>query len=231
VSYSQLIPCRASVLLLAITATAIVLSGGSARAELIFSNVYTGTNFDIQASNPVSLAGTSLEAVTLRAVGKNGAQPDTFDSDKSGRHGTGITTAVDALNQIWFANVVPTPTLTNVVAYLSPTDQTLDTHFLVYDNNLTIPRGLSPSEDRDGNVGTYLKGTFTDDTAVSSTWDFAYLVVPNGTTVNLDFEIGAPNFSSETVSGSFTVVPEPSALLLLAMGVLGLLACRRRLGR
>ena len=45
-----------------------------------------------------------------------------------------------------------------------------------------------------------------------------------------DFEIGAPYFNSETVSGSFTV-PEPSALVMLAIGILGLLACRRRLVR
>ncbi len=204
-----------------------ILSCQFAQADLIYTNVFAGTNFDIQVSNPVSLPGTSLEAVTLRAVGENGALPNTFDSDKSGRHGTGITTAVGDLNQIWFANVISTPTLTNV-AYLSPTDQTLDTHFLVYDNNLSIPAGLNPSEDLNGGTGTFLKGTFTDITAASPSWDFAYLVVPNGTTVNLDFEIGAAGFASETVSGSFTV-PEPSALVLLAVGALGLLIGRRRL--
>ena len=52
--------------------------------------------------------------------------------------------------------------------------------------------------------------------------------MPTGTTVNLDFEIGAAGFASEAVSGSFAV-PEPSAIVLLAVGILGLLACRRRI--
>jgi hypothetical protein len=196
-----------------------------AQADLVFTNVYSGTDFAIQASEPVSLVG-SLEAVTLRAVGLNGAKPNTFDSDKSGKHGTGITTDTAALHQLWAFNVLPTPTLTNA-GYLSSTDRALDTHFLAYDGNLYIPGGLAPSENNVANVGTFLKGTFTDSTAVSSTWDFAYLVVPLGTPIHLDFEIGAPSFSSETVNCSFTV-PEPSVFALLATGFIGLVVCRRR---
>ena len=227
---SPLIPCRALVFFLA---TAIILSGRVAWAET-FTGVFTGTDFAIQVSNPVSLTGT-LEAVTLRAVGENGAVPNTFDSGKSGRGGTGITAI--ALHEIWPLNLSSLKTPTLDMDEDLQFDQTLDTHFLVYDANLlTI---VAPTEDRVSNhlydpwggFGTYLKGTFTDSTAANTTWDFAYLVVPRGTTVNLDFEIGAAGFTSETVSGSFSVVPEPSMLVLLTLGVLGLLVCRKRFAR
>jgi len=115
-------------------------------------------------------------------------------------------------------------------------NQTLDSHFLVYNANLASI--VAPNEDRVlnhlydpwGGFGTFLKGTFTDLTAVNPTWDFAYLVMPQATTVHLDFEIGAAGFASETVSGSFSVA-EPGTLVLLTLGALGLLVCRRRFVR
>jgi hypothetical protein len=214
---------------------AMTLSARLAHAELVFTNtIYNGTNFTIQVSDPVSLPGTPFNAVTLRAVGKNGALPSTFDSDKSGVHGTGITAS--ALHEIWpyDLDVLKTPTLDMGV----PINQALDSHFLVHVNDLTIPAGKAPAEDRVlnhaydsyGGFGTYLKGTFTDSTAVNSIWNFAYLVVPVGTTVNVDFEIGAAGKPSETVMRSFTV-PEPSTIVLLSLGFVGFVVCRRRLSR
>jgi len=223
------------VLVLVIAATAIVLSGRSAQADLIYTDVFTGTDFTIQASNPVNVAGT-LEAVTLRAVGKNGALPNTFDSSKDNTGGTGITAS--ALHQIWPYDLegLKTPTLDMTV----PINQTLDTHFLVLNTNLLTvnpPDENRPTTDHEydsyGGFGTFLTGTFTLNAlkvTPGPTWDFAYLVVPYGTTVHLDFGIGASGFDSETVSGSFSV-PEPSAIVLLAVGVFGLLACRRRFVR
>ena len=227
------IPCRAWLFVLA---TAVILPGRAAQAELIFTNIYDGPNFTIQVSNPVELAGTTLEAVTLRAVGKNGALPNTFDSNKSGRGGTGITAT--ALHEIWPYNssLNKTPTLDMDSDPENQFNQALDTHFLVYSDNLATVKSLSEDRvsnhqyDAWGGYGTYLKGTFTDLTATNSTWDFAYLVAPSGTRVSLDFEIGAAGFDSGTVSGSF-VVPEPSSLILLTAGAFGLLAYRRRFGR
>jgi hypothetical protein len=226
---------RVRVSVLAIAATAAILSGQFARADLIYTDIFTGSNFTIQVSNPVNIAGTALEAVTLRAVGKNGAIPNTFDSDKSGAHGTGISTTGSALHQIWplDRSSLKTPTLD--MDEEDPFNQALDSHFLVYSANLIS--FIAPTEDRvtnhvydsQGGFGTYLRGTLTDMSAVSSVWDFAYLVVPGGTTVNLDFEIGADGFESDTVSRSFVVpAPEPNAIILLAVGVIGLLICRRR---
>ena len=206
---------------------------------MIFTTIYTGTNFAFQVSNPVVVGSTSLEAVTLRAVGKNGAVPNTFDSDQGG---TGITTTTNALHQIWEFGAVQTPTLTlNVPGSIN---QALDSHFLVNLSNLVIVH--NPSEDRVANptydpwggFGTYLRGTFSILGTSSTSWDFAYLVVPSNTTVNFDFHIGGfipavPNnqsVSSDYVSGSFTVVPEPSTLVLLGSGILGLLVYRRRRG-
>jgi hypothetical protein len=215
-----------------IAAMAVALSGRAAQADMVFTDVYHGTNFTIEASNPVDLVGT-LEAVTLRAIGLNGAKPNTFDGSKDNTGGTGITAT--SLFQIWPYDLagLQTPTLDISI----PINQTLDTHFLVLTANLVIVN--SPTENRPvtdhlydswGGYGTSLTGTFSLKSAANSTWDLAYLVAPRGTTVNLDFKIGAAGYASETVSGSFTV-PEPSALILLIVGALGLLACRRRFAR
>ena len=211
----------------------------AARADLI---IYSSTNFDIEISNPIDVGTTPLKAVTLTAIGKNGALPNTFDSDKSGLGGTGITTVdntlqlVNALHQIWEGGLASTPTNT-LLGFWGPIPQNLDTHFLVNNGDIFIPPGLDPAEDISppsaehtwGGYGTFLTGTFTDITAVNSSWPFAYLVVPNMTLVNLDFEIGADMFDSETVSGSI-MIPEPNALILLGMGGMWLLvyAWRRR---
>jgi len=235
VSYSSGRYYRAWASVLAIAGMWIALSSPSAQADTIFTNVFTGTNFDIQISNPVLVGGTPLEAVTLRALGKNGTVPNTFDSNKSGRGGTGITTATNALYQDWEFNAVKTPTLTlNVPGSIN---QALDSHFLVRTDDDYLIVVKAPDEDRvanhtydsNGGFGTFLTGTFSDTTTSSSSWDFAYLVVPNNTTLHLDFEIGGSGVSSETVNSSFTVaLPEPSTLVLLGSSILGLLVYLRR---
>jgi hypothetical protein len=205
------------------------LSCRFAQADLVFTDVYQGANFAIQASNPVSLTGT-LEAVTLRAVGRNGAKPNTFDSTIDDTGGTGITST--ALHQIWPYDLegLKTPTLDVTI----PINQTLDSHFLVLNANLAIVNMASENRpvtdhlyDAYGGYGTSMTGSFSLKSTASTTWDFAYLVVPQGTVVNLNFEIGAAGFTSEAVHRSFAV-PEPSAFALLAMGMVGLLVCCRR---
>jgi hypothetical protein len=211
---------------------AVLFSCRLAQADLTFTDVYSGTNFVIQASNPVTLVGT-LQAVTLRAVGRNGAKPNTFDSTRDNTGGTGITAT--ALHEIWPYDLagLMTPTLDVTI----PINQTLDTHFLVLTADLVIVN--SPSENRPvtdhlydawGGYGTSLTGTFSLKTATSTTWDFAYLVAPAGTNVNLDFKIGAAGYPSEVVAGSFSV-PEPGTLMLFVAATVGLCVYRRRLPR
>jgi hypothetical protein len=111
----------------------------------------------------------------------------------------------------------------------------LDSHFLVNNSNLLVvaplgeDRVANPAYDPWGGFGSSLTGAFADRSAVGSAWDFAYLVVPDNTTVNLDFSIAAPGFSSETVGGSIVVAaPEPGIFLLAAIAAIGLLAYARR---
>ena len=203
--------------------------------------VYSGTNFDIEASTPVNVGITPLEAVTLTVIGKNGYDPDGFDGVVNG--GTGITTVGNKLYQIYQGGFEKTPTLTMDDDY-DPIPENLDTHFLVTTDSIipiTVPTEnrltLDSTENAYGGYGNKLTGAFSLIGDPNPTWDLAYLVTPSGTTVNLNFVIaGIKNgqyTSSETVQASFTV-PEPSALAMLAtcllpLGVCGLLVRRRRL--
>jgi hypothetical protein len=188
--------------------------------------IYTGTNFNIQVSTPVDVGTTPLKAITLTAIGKNGALPSAFG-------GTGISTIGNALHQIYEGNFVPTPTTTLIVPGSIP--ENLDTHFLVDTNNIiaiTAPNEnrntLSAVENAFGGFGNVLNGVFTlKGTPTSSTWDMAYLVVPDGAQLNFNFSVSADGYSPELVNTSYTV-PEPSAIALLAAGCIGLLFPIRR---
>ncbi|HLA83327.1 MAG TPA: PEP-CTERM sorting domain-containing protein [Thermoguttaceae bacterium] len=202
--------------------------------------IFVGTHFDIEASSPVDVGITPLRAITLTAVGKNGALPNTFDSTFSGVGGTGITTSSNRLHQVWeFYGGLQTPTLT-LAGDPTPVPQELDTHFLIRSNEYLLVDALaeditlgSPELDTRDGFGSYLRGSFSLKGDLEQRWDFAYLVVKAGTEVFLDFEIGGVDAVipgkgyANSVGGSF-VVPEPSTLLLLILGVLGLL---RRSGR
>ncbi len=130
--------CRTGLLPVVLGMVVLSLISVSAQAEL----VYVGTNFDISVSSPVNVGVTPLKAVTLTAIGKDGALPDTFDSTKSGSGGTGITTASDLLHQVWEGGFSQTPTLTLAG---DPIPQHLDSHFLI-ETGLYLP-GVSPPDE------------------------------------------------------------------------------------
>ncbi len=210
--------------------------------------IYTGTYFDIQVSAPIDVGTTNtFKAVTLTAVGKNGYCPNAFDYAGSGIVTWENGTTASKLHQIYQHdednNKVKTPTLsTEQGCYpLTPTQLALDSHFLVYNDNIAIittpaenKTSLYPGEDPSyGFIGSYLIGAFSlKELNPSETWDFAYLVVFDGTQVQLNCQIGATLGGGsiyETVSTSF-MVPEPGALVLLITGGVGLLVLvwRRR---
>jgi len=178
--------------------------------------IYSGTNLDVQATSLVAPGGT-LRAFTRSAVGKNGAQPRVFDSTKSGQGGTGITTTGNLLHQVWEGGFVPTPTANLVVPGSIP--QSIDTHFLVDTASLFIAQLpaenrplLAPSLHPFAGYGSFLTGAFALVGPANLTWNFAYIVVPVGTTVHFDFELGAAGFSSETVAAALAVVFAPGDL-------------------
>jgi hypothetical protein len=192
---------------LALLATIILPRVGNA------ATIYVGNSFDIEATFLVAIS-PELRAFTLQAVGKNGAQPRVFDSTKSGQGGTGITTADSRLHQVWEGGFVPTPTL-NLVAPAS-IPQSLDSHFLVDTSSLFITH--LPAENRPlvdpalhpfAGYGSFLTGTFALVGPASSTWNFAYIVVPAGTKVDFNFELGAAGFASEPIMKSLTMTFAP----------------------
>ena len=179
----------------------------------VAKTLYVGTNIGLVASNPVPV-GQALEAFTLSAVGSNGAVPSTFDSSNSGQGGTGITTVGNNLAQVWEFNSVPTPTQNLNMPGDIPQD--IDTHFLVDSNqifsvvapqeNRIVP---NPSEHPYAGFGNALWGTFSLPSQSSSTWSFAYIVVPLNTTVQFDFQLAAPGFPAESVNTSWTLTFPP----------------------
>jgi hypothetical protein len=211
-----------------------VLMASYAQADII---IFSDANFDIKASNPVSVGTTPLQAIILTATGKNGYKPKGFDSSKSdyGGGGTGITTTGNDLYQVGMPTVgLYTPTNS---PNLNPT---LDTHFLLNSNtyiSINDPTETmnvaNSSDDPNGYYGNSLAGNFfLKDLPTSSSWDFARLVVRNGTVVHFDFEIlGAldlENSISAEVVGSITV-PEPNLLMLTGWaGVVLAAYCLRR---
>jgi hypothetical protein len=222
---------------LAITLVSIAFSAimiaNVARAEIIFSS----TNFDIEVSVPVNVGSTPLNAVTLTAVGKNGYKPKGFDSTKSdfGGLGTGITTTGNLLHQVGLKIGEP-PFFT--INLFTPTNEsnlapTLDTHFLI--DSGTYLSTYGPSENMNvinttdhayGHYGDSLVGTFSlNSLPTSSTWNFAYLVVPNNTSVHFDFEIlgalDSQTSASANVVCSYTV-PEPNCLILICSCGIGM---------
>jgi hypothetical protein len=203
------------------------------------ATVWTGTNFRVDASAPVAV-GVNLQAITLTVVGLNGALPNAFDGVTGGA--TGITTTGNLLAQVTeFAPLgATTPTLTlsngaNSVYY------PVDTHFLVQPpaiistvapietvvvaDNTNTPAPTTGF----GGYGDSLTGQFALSVAPATTWDFAYLAVPAGTAINLNFRIAGSggSFPNELVEASF-LVPEPSTIWLVALGVLAMIAIARR---
>ncbi len=213
---------------------ALLALAASARA----STIWTGTHVEVDVSAPVHV-GIGLEAVTLTAVGLGGALPNAFDGVGSvGDPHTGITTSGDGLHQVFEFGyqAAQTPTLT----VISPGDaayQPIDTHFLVYNAGIIPAPGEDPLENQlvqytvenpDGGFGNSLTGAFASTLAPTSSWDLAYIVTLPGTTVNLDFYLAfsAINITHELVGASFTIVPEPSALVLLLLGAATVLVAR-----
>ncbi len=206
---------------------ALLLAAVPLTANCYGGTVWTGTNYQVQASAPTPV-GTSLLGVTLTAVGLNGAMPNAFDGVTGGM--TGITTVGTNLHQVFeFAfNGSPTPTLA-LINGANSVYYPIDSHFLV--NPPAILPVIAPSENQIvadpteapfAGFGNSLNGNFSLAGAPTPTWDFAYLVVPSGTTVNLDFRLadGSGTHPFEVISGTMQV-PEPSSIVLLAVGLVG----------
>ena len=204
------------------------------------STVFSSTNLIVNMSAPVPV-GTALEGITLTAVGLNGFQPNSFDgnsNDINGHPMTGITTASgNLLYQVWSFNstLAQTPTLAEQSS-LSPGEVPFDTHFLVGGSGPSIisifpptenRNTLDPSQDANGGFGNSLTATFVLQGSIMTSWDIAYVVVPAGTTLTLDFTVGdagsghaqLPNVWVNTTA---LVVPEPGSASLLALGAIGL---------
>ncbi len=200
------------------------------------ATIWTGTNFQIDVSAPVPV-GNALQGVTLTAIGLNGALPNSFDGVTGGA--TGITTAGNLLSQVFeFAPIVgsPTPTLALNQPVANAVYHPIDTHFLV--EPPAIISTVAPNENQlvadateapNAGYGNSLTGQFALSGAPAASWAFAYVVVPAGTTVSLNFRVadGSGQFTNELVQTSF-LVPEPSALVLCGIGMLAWAAVLRR---
>jgi len=222
-------------LITAVVAISATMPGRYARAEII---IYTSSTLDIVVSSQINVGNTPLKAVTLTAIGHNGYKPKTFDSTKSdfSGDGTGITTSGNFLHQVGIKKGEhPAPLNINLYTPTNDSQLTpeLDTHFLIDPD--TYSSMYSPSENMNvvntaddyfGHYGNSLVGTFSlNGLPASSTWNLAYIVVPDNTVVHLDFEIIAALNGSQFAAGVdyFLTVPEPGAVVLLITGGIALL--------
>jgi len=229
----------APILVSAIVAISAAMTNRLAQAEIIFS----GTHFDLQISSPIDVGDTmSLKAVPLTAVGKNGATPYAFDGVSNGHKGITTPLTSPALYQIKqpyideFGETSHISTPTNTLKIPGSIPQSRDTHFLIdegsyiavndpTENNISV---FTPLEYPYSGFDSSLTGLFTlTGTGWGTSWNFAYLVVPNGTQVSLDFYITMDVGPPELVNITYQV-PEPSVLLLFVTGVFGLLVYVRR---
>jgi hypothetical protein len=199
------------------------------------ATLWTGTNFRIDASAPIDV-GINLQAVTLTAVGLNGALPNAFDGITGGA--TGITTTGNLLAQVFEFGAPagsPTPTLALILPANS-VNYPIDSHFLVQPPGIIST--IAPAENMavaDSTEATFagfgnsLTGQFALSDPPAATWDFAYLVVKPGSVVDLNFRIadGSGQFTNELVQESL-LVPEPSSLALATCALVGALAWARR---
>ena len=236
---------------LAVTMLIVGLVAGAADADMV---VFSGATYDVSISDPVAVGdgSESLLAFTLtvtNTTGDPGFDVSAFDGgdiwppdpppapqEPKSTYG-GI---MGILHQHYSATFDPPPEATSLLG--SQYSTAIDTHFL-----FTTPQLISvayPAEDvslapsaeatdasspydqfADTDFGEWLRGVFA--ATAAPTMDLAYIVVPDGSVVTLDFFMSGRE-GGEYIGTSFPVpVPEPASMSLLALGGLALLRRRR----
>lgn len=229
--------------------------------------VYSGTNYDVEITTPVSVQGLgtgagseNLVGFTLTVVNSSGnpgfnpqaygGQPDPNNPgapngitgnlhQERSQPGLGLNTPSDDTatgGSTTFATII-------------------DSHFLHLGTEIIFGPGGAPQETYDVNpstepsalgladplrpfsetsFGDSLTGLFALTGAAGPTWDLAYLVVPDGSSVGFDGILagGQSGLPEERLTFDFIAsapIPVPAALLPLTLG-LGVLGTRIRRG-
>ena len=199
--------------------------------------IYSGDLFVVVASDPIAVGGTPLQAVTFTASGKDGTEILAFGGLFSGDEA--IRTTGNDLHQVWDGSNATPDSPTHDA--LGGTEQEFDSYLIVNPAEFFFAM-TDPFENKvegslyggsGGGWGDHLGASFAFEEAFAKeSWPFARVVVPNGTTVDLYFELTSLVGTLEQVNTSFTV-PEPGSLMLLALASLVSLrvVCRRRARR
>jgi len=197
------------------------------------TTVFFGITYDVVISAPMPVGdGTeSLRAFTLAIVNTTGnamLNPAGFD----GTALFGYTGISGKLHQQDVASLIRTPTTDNTDL---ATD--IDTHFLFtmadvlavtapVETSGLLASGEAPNAT--GPLAAFAQTSFGDNLtgdpaliggATGPRWDLAYIVVPQGELITLDFVINGFD-GSEDIFASFEVVPEPTSLSLLSIGAI-----------
>jgi hypothetical protein len=123
-----------------------------------------------------------------------------------------------AMNQIKFGGMVDTPTL-DMAGFLSPTEQSQDSHFLFLNDQLVIETSLA--ETASSLTGVF--GVKVPDRAESLA--FAQIVLADGDSVELTGTVSNGDGVAFDIS---TTIPEPATMSLFGLGAVALIKRRRR---
>jgi hypothetical protein len=168
---------------------------------------YAGVTVEVE---PGVSVGSGLTSYTVNLIADSPAdEVAAFDGGFSG-----------AMNQVGaFSGALPTPTLDNVNAYLTPTEKSQDSHFLFLIDQLVIE--TAPAETASSLTGVF--GVKVPDRAESL--EFAQIVLADGDSVELTGT--ASNGAGDAFDVS-TVIPEPATMSLLGLGALAIIRRRRK---
>ena len=202
----------------------------------------TGVSADVVLTSRTEVINYGGEDYTVITIGAQESLGGVVSGFVGPNDSVGVVSGHDSsLNQMWYLDVLDTPTLDN--AALLAGAAAVDTHFLFLNDDMLVPPGLgfSPTEDL---AGTHITGAFgVAPSKVANSVDFIQvafagsmpeLTLKEGETAGVALYSFSVTYKEPAAKGSEqsffsgAIIPEPATMTLLAIGGLGALIRRKR---